>query len=111
MSRVGGFRAPSPAPRSAEEAATIPAPRNRLQRIACQLIEKENLDHGEAFGPHDQDGTAFTKKNAARVASAMQFLSRFRDHASLIARTGEFVLGWLTAAVAAGDRGHAIGRA
>src|ERR1700674_5604487 len=42
---------------------------------------------------------------------AMKFLGGLRDHASLIARARQFVLGWLAAAVAAGDRGGAVGRA
>src|SRR3984893_15674898 len=61
--------------------------------------------------PMNEMGAALTKKNAARVASAMQFLGGFRDHASLIARAGEFVFGRLAAAVAGGDRGGAVGRA
>src|SRR2546430_3635985 len=54
---------------------------------------------------------ASSNENAAIVVSAMQFLRGLRDHASLIARAGEFVLARLAAAVAAGDRGGAIGRA
>src|ERR1700686_2506621 len=54
-------------------------------------------------------GAALIEENAARIASAMQFLRRLRDHASLIARAGEFVFAGLTAAVTPGDRGRAIG--
>src|SRR3984893_4436170 len=65
----------------------------------------------ESTVPMTHMGAALSKKNAARVASAMQFLRRLCDHASLIARAREFVLGWLAAAVAAGPRGRAVGRA
>src|SRR5213083_2596629 len=54
---------------------------------------------------------ALSKENAALVASAMQFAGGLGDHASLITRAGEFVFARLTAAVAAGDRGGAVGRA
>src|SRR5438046_9232412 len=54
---------------------------------------------------------ALSKENAALVASAMQFAGGLGDHASLIARAGEFVFARLAAAVAAGDRGGAVGRA
>src|SRR3984957_9789487 len=111
VSRIGGFGASTLAARSAEQAAAIPAPRDRLHRVARQLIDKENFDHGEARRPPPTNGGAFTEENAAAIASAMQFLCRLRDHASLIARAGEFVVGGLAAAVAAGDRGGAIGRA
>src|SRR6266481_3074803 len=57
------------------------------------------------------DGAARTTWNAARIASAMQFVRGLRDHASLIARAGKLVLARLAAAVAAGDGGGAIGRA
>src|SRR4029077_319847 len=40
----------------------------------------------------------------------MQLFSGLRDHAPLIARAGELVGAGLAAAVAAGDRGRAIGR-
>src|SRR5436305_8600140 len=56
-------------------------------------------------------GTAAAKRNAAAVASAMQFVRGLRDRASLIARACEFVLRRLAAAVAAADGGGAIGRA
>src|ERR1700676_5294205 len=65
----------------------------------------------ESTVPMTEMGAALSKKNAARVASAMQFLRRLCDHASLIARAREFILGWLAAAVAAGHRGRAVGRA
>src|SRR5260370_32762514 len=93
ISRVAGFRASPPPARSAEQAAAVPPPRNRPQRIACQLIVKENLEHGEVRRPSPVDGAALTKKNAARIASAMQFLRGFRDPAALLSRTREFGLG------------------
>src|SRR6266849_5567221 len=86
-----------------------PAACNRLHRIACQLIEKENFDHAKSVVPKQQMGAALTDGNAARIASAMQFFRGFSDHVSLIARAREFVFGWLAAAVATGDRGRAIG--
>src|SRR5665213_3787097 len=73
--------------------------------------------------PLSIDRAALRQENAARIASAMQptrqstgwlavqLFCRFRDHAALIARAGKFVIGRLAAAVAAGDRGRAIGRA
>src|SRR5882757_11574305 len=57
------------------------------------------------------DGAASATLNAAGIGSAMQFVRGLRDHASLIARAGEFVLARLAAAVAAGDGGRAVGRA
>src|SRR5450756_1274817 len=60
--------------------------------------------------PRRANRAAFPKQNAARIASAMQFLRGLRDHASLIARAGEFVFGGLAAAVAGRDRGCTIGR-
>ena len=42
---------------------------------------------------------------------AVELLGGLRDRAPLIARAGELVFGRLAAAVAAGDRGCAIGRA
>src|ERR1700681_1880218 len=57
------------------------------------------------------DGAALADENAARVASAMQFFRGLCDHASLIARARQLVFRWLAAAVAAGARGRAIGRA
>src|SRR3954468_16635971 len=57
------------------------------------------------------EGAAYLEEHAAPVASAMQFVRGLRDHASLIARAGEFVLARLAAAVAAGDGGRAVGRA
>src|SRR5260370_35513701 len=100
MSRVAGFRASPPPARSAEQAAAVPTPRNRPQRIACQLIVKENLEHGEVRRPSPIDGAALTKKTACRIASAMQFLRGFRDHAALVARARAVVFGWFSAAVA-----------
>src|SRR6266436_808841 len=50
-SRIRGFRASAFAARGAEETAAPPAPRNRLYRIACQLIDKENFDHGRVRRP------------------------------------------------------------
>src|SRR5437899_4680332 len=63
------------------------------------------------WSPRRQMAAALPDENAARIASAMQFLGGLRDHVSLIARAREFVFGWLSAAVAAGNRGRAIGRA
>src|SRR5512141_2897556 len=73
--------------------------------------------------PPTVDEAASAGENAACIASAMQFnhgvqpwsstvefLGGLRDHPSLIARAGKFVLARLAAAVAAGDRGRAIGR-
>src|SRR6267143_1012309 len=54
------------------------------------------------------NGAALPDENAAPIASAMQFL---RGLASLIARAGQLVVARLTAAVAAGDCSHAVGRA
>src|SRR6266576_329493 len=45
-SRIAAFRAATLAARRAEQAAAPPAPRNGLHRIACQLIDKKNFDHG-----------------------------------------------------------------
>src|SRR5579863_6078690 len=45
------------------------------------------------------------------TASAVQLLRSLCNGATLIARACEFVFGWLAAAVAAGDRGGAVGRA
>src|SRR5258708_13992355 len=56
------------------------------------------------------DGAASATLNAAGIGSAMQFFRGLRDHASLIARAGEFVFARLAAAVAAGDGGGARGR-
>src|SRR5258706_4451594 len=50
-SRIRGFRASAFAARGAEETAAPPAPRNRLYRIAGQLIDKENFDHGRVRRP------------------------------------------------------------
>src|SRR5215468_2028138 len=61
--------------------------------------------------PGSLDEAAFSFENAARVVSAMQSRSGLPDHASLIARAGEFVFARQAAAVAAGDGGGAIGRA
>src|SRR6202048_5609408 len=52
-----------------------------------------------------------TDENAARIASAMQFFRGFSDPVSLIARARELVFAGRAAAVAAGNRGRAIGRA
>src|SRR6185369_13066735 len=82
----------------------------RLQRPACQLSDKENFDHAKSIVPSAIDRAAIPPENAAPVASAMQFIGRFCDRAPLIARTGELVLAGLAAAVAAGDRGGAVGR-
>src|SRR6202048_5456224 len=61
--------------------------------------------------PTREMGRHSLKENTARIASAMQFFRGLRDHVSLIARAREFVLAGLAAAVAAGERGRAIGRA
>src|SRR5262249_46640528 len=101
--------APCPA-RGAEQAVAIPAPHQRLDRIAKRLRDEEKFDHGhDPSSPRPTDGAAFPLENAATVASAMQLRSRLRDHASLIARAGELVFTGLSAAVAAGDSGRAIG--
>src|SRR5665213_1046597 len=47
--------------------------------------------------------------HACPIASAVQFLRSLCDHAALIARAGQLVFAGLAAAVAAGDRGRAIG--
>src|SRR5882757_7751706 len=108
-SRFSAFRAAALPARGAEQAAAPPAPRNRLQRIAHQLSHEKNFDHSDIHRPQWIDRATFAWENAARIASAMQFFCGFRDHASLIARAGEFVFAGLAAAVAAGDRGRAVG--
>src|SRR5467141_11467 len=65
----------------------------------------------ESLVPALINGAALVEQNAARIASAMQFFRGLCDHASLIARARELVVAWLAAAVAAGDRGRAVGRA
>src|SRR6266404_6795152 len=50
-SRIGVFRASTLTARSAEKTAAPPPSRNHPHRIACQLIDKENLDHGKPRGP------------------------------------------------------------
>src|SRR4051812_18581190 len=64
-----------------------------------------------SIAPRRIDGAASANENAAPIASAMQFFRGLRDHTSLIARAGQLVFTGLAAAVAAGDRGGAIGRA
>src|SRR6267154_95209 len=91
-SRLGAFPAAALAARGAVEAATPPASRNRPNRIACQLIDKEHFDHGGVRRPHNPNGAASAEENAACVASAMQFFRGLRDHASLIARARQLVL-------------------
>src|SRR5258707_15785834 len=61
--------------------------------------------------PQTIDGAAFQNENAAAIASAMQFVRGLRDRTSLITCAGQLVFAGLTAAIAAGDRGGAIGRA
>src|SRR5258708_6052946 len=61
--------------------------------------------------PRQQLGRHSPDENAARIASAMQVFRGLRDHTPWIARARKLVVGWLAAAVAAGDRGRAIGRA
>src|ERR1700687_5176579 len=73
QSRAGAFRASPLAPRGAERATAPPAPGNRLHGLACQLINKENFDHGKIRRLRTENGAAFTDENAARIASAMQF--------------------------------------
>src|SRR3982074_576861 len=109
-SRISAFRASPLAARGAEEAAAPPAPCNRLHRLARQLIDKEKFDHGRVHRPPPTDRAALMEENAARVASAMQFFRSLRNQVSLIARAGELVFAGLAAAVAAGNRGRAIGR-
>ena len=53
----------------------------------------------------------FLAVSAAIFFAAMQLIGGFCDHLSLITRTGEFVFARLAAAVTAGDRGGAVGRA
>src|SRR5258708_12203035 len=65
----------------------------------------------ESVAPRDGDRAASLKENAARIASAMQFFRGLCDHASLIPRPSQLVVAWLAAAVPAGDRGRAVGRA
>src|ERR1035437_11135679 len=65
----------------------------------------------KSFVPTQPNGTVFPGENTARVASAVQFFRSLRDHASLIACARELVFAGLAAAVAAGNRGRAIGRA
>src|SRR5438552_4930199 len=110
-SRFGAIRAAASPARGAKQAAAIPASCNRLYRIAKHLRDKEQFYHSNIHRSQTIDGTAFPLENAAPIASAMQFFRGLRDHASLIARAGKFVLAGLAAAVAAGDRGGAIGRA
>src|SRR6267142_3551921 len=55
-SRIGAFRASTLTARSAEKTAAPPPSRNHPHRIACQLIDKENLDHGKARGPPPANG-------------------------------------------------------
>jgi hypothetical protein len=50
-SRIGAFRASTLTARNAEETAAPPPSCSRLHRIACQLIDKENFDHGEVRRP------------------------------------------------------------
>src|SRR5260221_8776349 len=64
-----------------------------------------------SIAPQTTDGAAIPNENAAPIESAMQFVCGLRDHTSLITRAGELVFAGLTAAVAAGDRGGAVGRA
>src|SRR6516165_4432983 len=59
----------------------------------------------------ERDRAASREANTAHVGSAMQFPCGLGDHAALIARAGQLVFGRLAAAVAAGDRGCAVGRA
>src|SRR2546430_11050815 len=108
-SRFGAIRAAASPARRAKQASAIPAARNRLYRIAKDLSHIKKFDHGSVRRPQAIDGAAFPLENAAPIASAMQFFRGLCDHASLIARAGEFVLAGLAAAVAAGDRGRAIG--
>src|SRR6476620_9570004 len=79
-SRIGAFRASTLAAAGAEETAAPPAPRNRLHRVACQLIDKENFDHGRVRRPHQEDGAAFLKENTAphRISHAV-FLRSLRS--------------------------------
>src|SRR5258708_21531568 len=65
ISRVAGFRASPPPARSAEQAAAVPTPHNRLQRIACQLIVKENLEYGKVRRPPPTHAAPSTTKNPA----------------------------------------------
>ena len=46
-SRIGATRTLPPSLRRAERSATIPAARQRLQRIAKQMIDEKNFDHGD----------------------------------------------------------------
>src|SRR6266478_479478 len=61
--------------------------------------------------PPENMWAAIPNKNAAHIVSAMQFFRGLRDHVSLIACTRELVFARHAAAIAAGDRGRAIGRA
>jgi len=67
------------------------------------------LSYSESI--RDASYRRITLTNAAFAASAVQFLGRFRDCASLIARAGEFIFGRLAAAVCTGNRGGSIRRA
>src|SRR6202043_3869357 len=51
-SRLGAFRTAALTARSAEQASAPPASRNRLYRIAGQLVDKEKFDHGRIHRPH-----------------------------------------------------------
>ena len=87
VSRTGAFPTATPSAGGAEQAPAPPAPRDGLHRIAGQLIEKENFDHGRgSVVPNGQMGGIHVDENAARVGSAMQFVGGLRDHASLITR-------------------------
>src|SRR6478609_9337339 len=69
--------------------------------------------------PSQGDRAALPDENAAQFLPAMQctnwlavqLLRGLADHAALIARARKLVGGGLTLAVAAGDRGRAVGRA
>src|SRR2546425_111696 len=89
----------------------VVSPRGATYSTTCQLIDKQNFDQGRARRPLPKNGAALVEENAARIASAMQFFRGLCDHASLIARARQLVVARLAAAVAAGDCGHAVGRA
>src|SRR4051794_17616202 len=81
-------------------------------RVADAVTAIRNLgQQGGVWVPIGSAGARSGIKNAATRPGrglTMQLLSRFGDHAPLIACAGEFVFARLAAAVAAGDGGGAV---
>src|SRR5437763_16500897 len=110
-SQTSSFWTSAPSTRRSEQAAAVPASRNGLDRIVCQLIEKKNFKHGEVLlESRTRWGGIGGKGMPPRIASAMQFDGGLRNDASLVARARELVRARLAPTVAAGDRGCTIGR-